>query len=291
MSTELRRIRTFVAIAEHGGFTSAGNALGLTQSAISNQMRSLEDDLGIKLFDRTKRPPILNSSGIGLLGEAKAILQSYAELGLGITGVDKDKVHVRVSATATPLISIIPEVLARLALDHRNVSVAVSSGMSRNICHQVINGEIDCGLITELDALPTGLSYVPICHDELVGLVPPTSKAETLREAIEAHPFIAISRDTSVRRLIDHALAEEGLAPSGSFELDSFEAIVRMVGRGLGCAIVSSHALQAVRLPKARRVAFRDQALSRTFGFVERTKAVTLPGVAAMRAVLTTLYG
>jgi DNA-binding transcriptional LysR family regulator len=289
MSVELRRLRTFVTIAEQGGFTAAGNALGLTQSAISNQMRALEDDLGLELFDRTRRPPVLNAHGIGILAGAKAILQSYAELVIRGRGLSRPTGLVRIASAATPLIRMIPSVLKRLAEEAPLVRAIVITGMSKDICHRVINGDVDCGLVTDLGALPQGLACTPVRQDRLITIVPATSPAADLREALDLHPFIQVSQKTWVRHLIDQRLAEDEMEPSAQFELDSFEAIIEMVRCGVGCAVVSADAL-AVLAADVRSLDFGGAPVARTIAFVERASNVAQASVAIIRESVIALF-
>lgn len=78
----LREIRTFVAVARHGTFAAAGMHIGLTQSAVSAQIRNLEEALGVRLFDRTGRQALLNAAGERALPLAREMLDLFARLSL-----------------------------------------------------------------------------------------------------------------------------------------------------------------------------------------------------------------
>jgi DNA-binding transcriptional LysR family regulator len=286
MSIELRRIRTFVAIAEHGGFTVAGNVLGLTQSAISNQMRALENDLGVELFDRTKRPPVLNAHGIGILSNARAILRAYSELSGDQRTAKAPSGVIRIASTATPAVSLIPEVLEVLDVEAPLVRAIITTGMSQDICHRVAQGDVDCGLITDLGTLPMGLSCVPVKRDSLIAIVPASSKAQDFPEALKLHPFISVSKYTSVSQLIERQMIADGLEASGRFELDSFEAIVQLVRRGVGCAIVATAALEACSGSDVRSLPFGSETVMRTIMLVERSAALSSPRMTIFRDVL-----
>ena len=76
----IRNLRTLVAVADRGSFAAAARAVGLTQSAVSMQLRGLETELGTELFDRTRRPPVLNDHGKLLVRRAREIVQLYERM-------------------------------------------------------------------------------------------------------------------------------------------------------------------------------------------------------------------
>lgn len=77
----IRYLKTLLAIAEKGSFAAAARTVNLTQSAVSMQMKALEDDLGLSLFDRSRRPPVLTEAGKALVPRARQIVVSYENLG------------------------------------------------------------------------------------------------------------------------------------------------------------------------------------------------------------------
>src|SRR6202008_2836076 len=78
----LRELKTFVAVAHHGTFAAAGMHIGLTQSAVSAQIRNLEQALGIRLFDRTGRQALLNAAGQRALPMAREMLENFRRMGV-----------------------------------------------------------------------------------------------------------------------------------------------------------------------------------------------------------------
>ena len=82
---EIRQLETLVAIINHGGFTAASEAIGLTQSAVSLQIKALEEDLGVELFDRFTRPPTPTRRALEIANQAREILSLCSELNNKIT--------------------------------------------------------------------------------------------------------------------------------------------------------------------------------------------------------------
>ena len=155
---ELRYLKTLVAIADHGGFAAAGDAIGLTQSAISLHVKAMEDELGIKLFDRSRRPPILNAQGSALVSRAREITALCSQL--------KDAVS------------------------------ALTSGLSGELAGQIYKGQLDVAIVAEPIQLATGLSWHPFVRESLVVIAPIGAEGETDRELLESWPFIRFKRTT-----------------------------------------------------------------------------------------------
>jgi DNA-binding transcriptional LysR family regulator len=103
----LRHLKTLVAIADYGGFAAAGEAIGLIQSAVSLHVKALEDGFGASLFDRSKRPPLLNARGTDVVERAREIVRLCADLGDTLAGADVAGV-LELGATPTALTGALP---------------------------------------------------------------------------------------------------------------------------------------------------------------------------------------
>ncbi len=109
----IRELRTFLAIARCGSFAAAGNTIGLTQSAVSAQIRNLEEALGLRLFDRTGRSAHLNAAGLRALPLAEQILETFALMGQP-ESLDDYRGELRIGAIGTVQTGLLPAVLVRL---------------------------------------------------------------------------------------------------------------------------------------------------------------------------------
>jgi DNA-binding transcriptional LysR family regulator len=267
----IRSLRTLVAVAEQGSFAAAAPVLGLTPSAVSLQMRSLEAELRTRLFDRTRRSPTLNGAGRALLDRAREIVLLYDEMGTIVSPADDLGGGLVLGAVHTMLTGLLPDVLLALKADHPRVQVRVIGGLSAELTAQVDRGELDAALVTEpTGRLPAGLEW-KICSSEPLMVIAPLDAAEGgERELLEGHPFIRFNRRAWAGRLIDDSLRQRGIKIVEAMELDSLEAISLMVSKGLGVSVVPQRPITApFRLP-LRIVAFGDPPLHRRVGLVER---------------------
>ena len=234
---EVRQFKTLVAIADYGSFAAAADAVGLTQSAISLQIKNLEDELGIELFDRRHRPPVLNTKGTLLVEHARTIVTTcdlIARLGAGNV-LEGSLVF---GAVPTSLGGIVPEALAAMREQHPNLHISVKSGLSLELAGQVRSGEIDAALVTEPTQLTNGVEMTAIAREPLVVIAPPNFDGESDRELLDRAPFIQFNKRTWAGQQIHQHLIDRAIHVKLGMEIDSLEAIARMVRHGLGVSVI-----------------------------------------------------
>lgn len=267
----LRALRTLIAIAERGSFASAASALHMSQSAISMQMKSLEDELGARLFDRSRRPPALNERGLALLERAREVVALYARMSEAVSDPDDLAGNLSIGAVPTALTGMLPAILASLRKSHPRLQIRVAAGLSGDLVLRVARGEIDCALVTEPERPLEGLFARPVGSEPFVVIAPRAAAGKTDRDLLENHPFIRFNRQAWVGRVVERSLRERDIAVREAMELDSLEAIERMVLAGLGVSVVPERA--GAPLPKGlRRVPFGAPPLARKLCLVERER-------------------
>ncbi|KAF1050912.1 MAG: Hydrogen peroxide-inducible genes activator [Stenotrophomonas maltophilia] len=285
----LRALRTLVAIAQHGSFARAAEAVHLTQSAVSLHVRRLEEEFNAPLFDRSRRLPVLTEAGHLALERAREILALYdsiaAELGDGseLTG------RLRLGAIHTALSGFLPAALAALSREHPRLRVNVSSGMSAELALRIDSGELDAAVTTEpVKPYPHGLVSTPLYQEGFWIIAPAHVESRDPRRLLQDYPFFRFDRRAWAGRTIEQALRRQRLRVQTSMELDSQEAIIQMVASGLGVAVIplASHTFHA--LEGVLRLPFCEPQLGRRVVLLERAdrRAGRLAGalVEAVRA-------
>ncbi|TDL75981.1 LysR family transcriptional regulator [Palleronia sediminis] len=158
---DLVALRSFVAVAESGGVTRAAGALGLTQSAVSMQMKRLEDNLGISLIDRTQRSVALTPAGDQLLSYARRLLQLNDEAVARLTD-DRFEGQVTLGVPHDIIYPALPPVLHRLSVLFPRVEVRLHSLPTRSLLARFGRGELDVILTTEQSVGPGGETLVSL---------------------------------------------------------------------------------------------------------------------------------
>jgi DNA-binding transcriptional LysR family regulator len=170
----LRALRTLVAIAQHGSFARAAEAVCLTQSAVSLHVRTLEEDFKATLFDRSRRVPVLTDAGQRAVEQAREVLALYDGIAAELGESGELAGRLRIGAIQTALAGTLPAALAALRRSHPRLRVQVSSGMSAELAIRIDAGELDAAVTTEpVKPYPTGLVSTPLYREGFWIIGPP----------------------------------------------------------------------------------------------------------------------
>ena len=267
----VRFLKTFICVVKQGSFAAAADRLGLTQSAISLQMKSLEEELRTKLFDRSGRRPTLNARGRALLGEAEKVVRLYDRLGEAASEPGELAGTLEFGAVNTVLTGILPEAISRLHRAHPRLQTRVVSGLSSQLTRLVDRGEIDAALVSRPPGgLDPDLQWTRIADEPLVVIAPPDIEARADRAFLESHPFIRFDRRAWAGRLIDKVLRADDIHVDDRMELSSLEAIAGMVSEGLGISLVPQRPLKHPFPVPVTRIIYGATPVFRSVGIVTR---------------------
>jgi DNA-binding transcriptional LysR family regulator len=234
----LRELKTFVAVARHGTFAAAGQQVGLTQSAVSAQMRVLEQGLGVRLFERSGRAAVLNAAGRHALPLAEQMLGLYAQMALPTSAAEWQG-ELKVGAIATLQTGLLPEALPRFRAAAPRVELKLVPGVSLNLLSQIDAGELDLALLIKPPfELPKELLQISLAHEPFVLITPLGVTADDPLQILAEQPFVRYDRRSFGGRRVNQFLREQRLTVQEALELDELEAIVRMVECGLGVSLI-----------------------------------------------------
>jgi DNA-binding transcriptional LysR family regulator len=232
----LRFLQAIVAIAEQSSFTAAANALGLSHSAISLQVKTLEEELQLKIVDRRTRPPTLTDTGLALVEHARRML-TIADGIRALAGDDRLMGTVTIGVVPSVLVHLIPPALAQLRLAHPKLLVRIRSGLSGELAQAVRSRDIDLAVVSEPRVLPDGLVSNTICREPLNVIVPLSILESPDEDILREHPFIWFNRRTWAGQQIEQHLLDRKIHVHPVMEIDSIEAIESLVSHGLGISI------------------------------------------------------
>jgi DNA-binding transcriptional LysR family regulator len=279
---DLHRLRTFQALSETLHFRHAAERLGITQSAVSQQIASLEKDLGATLFERIGRRVYLTPAGEVLAREAVKVLSTVSRAREAVGAVSKgDAGRLRVGASTTPGIYLLPEVLGRFRADFPLVELDFRIANSSRIEALAVANEFDLG-VCGFRPTHEELFEVELGEDRIVPVAAPTLIGKTRRIAprdLARWPLVAREPGSATRAAVERSLASLGVELVPAFELPSPEAIVRAAEAGLGYAFVSARSA-AEGIKMERLVEIRVQGLDvrrGLFAVYHRDKQVTPP--------------
>jgi len=243
---DLKQLEYFVAVVDLGGFSRASRLLGVTQPAISRQVRSLEVELRQSLLLRNGRGAVPTEAGKRLLAHARGILQQVERARLEIDDVKGAPVgHVVIGLPPTLARVLTAPIVRDFRQRFPKANVSIVEGLSATIQEWVQVGRADIGLVYNPAPMPA-IELAPLFEEELCLIGPRSAKREaatvTMRE-LPRYPLIMPARPNAIRTLVESRLAQKGLRPHVTLEVDAIGAIVDLVAEGLGYAILSRRAL------------------------------------------------
>jgi DNA-binding transcriptional LysR family regulator len=245
----LETFRTFCDVVETGSLSLAAQANRVTQSAVSQQLRALEQRYGRRLLERAPRTVARpTESGALLYRELSPLLAAFADLEARVRerpGVLEGS--VRVATVYSVGLHTLPPVIKEFLGKNRAVRVRLEYRRTDQIYAACLSGEIDFGIVT-FPARRAQVLVTPLFEDEVVLVLPPEhalarQKRPSLR-ALEGEPFVAFDRDIPTRRWVDKLLRQRRTSVNVVMELDNIETIKRSVEAGLGVSILPAPALE-----------------------------------------------
>ena len=248
----IRELKTLVTVAKLGTFVAAGHRIGLTQSAISAQIRTLEQAVGTPLFERTGRTATLNSAGQRALPLATEILQLYEQLCTAQHGEDY-RGELRLGAIASVQTGMLPAALVRLRDAAPAVETQLVPGVSLNLLSAVDAGELDLAIVIQPPfALSKELHSEVLAREAFVLICPPWLVGDDPLQVLREQPLVRYDRRSFGGRLVTRFLREQRIEARAALELDELDAIVRMVAAGLGVALIPRAGLWLRETPTVR---------------------------------------
>ena len=266
----LRFLNTLVSISEQPTFAAASESLGLSHSAISLQIKALEEELQVTLVDRSRRPLVLTDRGIAVVEHARRIFAIYDEI-LSLSSSEYLVGSLRVGVVPTAQINLLPPALAQLRAAHPQLRITMVTGLSAELAQHVRNREIDVAVVTEPEEPLEGLRTRVVCREPYFVIAPPSGE-EGLTDAalLTSHPFIWFNPKAWAGHQIQRKLIRRKIFVRDVMEADSLEAIVSLVQHGLGASIVPKRACAPPFASELRVVPFGTPQEVRTLAMVER---------------------
>jgi DNA-binding transcriptional LysR family regulator len=264
---DLQQLRSFAAVAHHRHFTRAAAELHVGQPAVSQHVRRLEDELGVRLLSRTTRSVELTEAGRLLLartdralGELDAGLAEIAE----IRGLVRGRLSIGAMQWLEPY-----DLAATLATFHERhpaIDIRVVEEVAGAMLAAVLADQLDIAFVPIEDGLPAGLDSHLLFEDELVLVVPRghrlAGRAHVGLSALCEEPFVFLREGTGLRRAVEVAAGAAGFVPHASFETNELTRVLALVARGLGVSAVTRAVAEAAReeiVPVRLRPALRRQ--------------------------------
>jgi DNA-binding transcriptional LysR family regulator len=258
MNVNLKLFNTFLNVAQNESFGKAASVANRSIPAVSMQVRQLEDQLGVALFQRTTRKVELTAQGEKLM---ISVRKAMAELESGLAQIQQaanvEQGHISFACVPTVASSRLPVILTTFARQYPGITVHVRELPNQNLVESVRKREVDFAIGPVIDK-KSELSFAPILEDEYCAMLPQTyddkgRSSISLRE-LSKMPLLRLSSSTAFREHIDNALREQNLSTDIGYEFQQVHTIIAMAESGLGVALLPRVALPAKTALKVVRI-------------------------------------
>ncbi len=239
---QIETLKVFCDLSETESFTKAAQINDITQSAVSQQIRSLENQFRATLIERSKKKFRLTREGQILYEHSKQIIQTYDMLRAQLQEL-RDVVSgtLRVATIYSIGLYDLPPYLKRFLKTHRTVNVHVEYHRANRVYDDVLSNVCDVGLVA-FAVKESRLEVVPLWRDKLVLVCSPrhplASRESLPLSALRGERFISFEPDIPTRRAIDKALRAESVEVQHVMEVDNIETVKRAVEIELGVSII-----------------------------------------------------
>jgi LysR family nitrogen assimilation transcriptional regulator len=268
---ELRQLRYFLAIAEHGTFSKAASKVFVAQSALSHQLAQLEDELGARLFERSRRGVELTEAGVVFHTYATSILRQVEDAASSVAGLTDSPAgkvvfgipHSASHALALPLLKAVREELPKVQLE-------LTEELTGNLTRQLLAGSLHMAILFDDGTLEDFIAE-PLVSEKMSLIYRPEAADKNAKASISfrdalAKPLILPAQPHGVRPLIEQQAAQAGLlAPNVVADISSISILRTSLLAGLGFTILPVMPLKAeldsgalvalsIRAPRVQRV-------------------------------------
>lgn len=287
---EFKQLEAFVAVVDYGSFSEAARRLYLTQPTISAHIRSLEDELHMKLIIRTTKKTTITAKGYQLYDSAVRMLDIRNNLLENFTGAHKHVIDL--AASTIPSSYLLPELLAAFGKTHPDVYFHSFQSDSSEAISKVLDGTVDLALVGQ-NTRDESCVFLPFCYDELVLATPVTDHYLALYSQLPDEPvsfrdfaedpIIIREKGSGTKKEMDLFLEKIGVIPSSLnvvARMNDLESIKKSIVNGLGISILSSRSV--VDLQKTKQILvfpLEEPAHRRSFYIVYSKNRILKPHV------------
>lgn len=292
MNITVRQLEVFAAAARAPSFTEAAGQLGISQPALSETIRRIEQELGLRLFERTTRKVALTADGRALAGLAEEVVRDVRSGLKDLAERGARRPRIAIALLPSVAAAILPQAVAGLRAHYPEAEVSVFDVLHERAAALVEEGVADMAVTMR----PAGdaLAFEPLGSDRVHLLMPkghPLAGRSPLPwAALAPFPFVALARTTSVRRMVDNAMAAADLALAPRYEVEQIPSAVALVAAGLG--ITALPELTFAMFPR-KGVAVRPlqaPVVARGLGLITRAGRELPPAATALAAAVRAAF-
>ncbi|MFY0692398.1 MAG: LysR family transcriptional regulator [Paracoccaceae bacterium] len=264
-------LRTLIAISEKGSFTAAAGEVHVSQAAVGQQMKRLEEMLGIALFDRSQKTPRLSAAGKDFVPKAVEVVAAYDALIHGAAEEPSLAGDFSLGAVPSTLRGLVPRSVKRLVEIFPDLQIRVVPGLSDDLLEQVERGALDAAITSKPDNIPRALKWQLFAREDLVLITAQDVRETDPVKLLRTYPYIRHTRRAAAGSLADQWLSKNRINPRASMEMESIETVSSMVANGLGISVVPNICVPDAVFAGLRKIPLHTRPMSRSLGILHRS--------------------
>lgn len=271
---ELKQLEYFMVLSQELHFTRAAEKIGIAQPSLSQQIRLLEHEIGMLLFDRIGKKTVLTEAGHLLLKHCYNIFHELSQARSAISELQGlERGSLKIGALLTVVNEILPPSVIEFHRKYPNVRLSVLGLRTGAIYDRLLQNELDLGIVF-LPVEHQDLKSIPLYKENLALAVhcehPLANKAFVTLDVLQKEPTVLLPNTYFTRQLINETCRTVGFEPHPIMEMTTLESILNVVSSGIGVTVLSTSYLQSVENEHIRMVPIQNPSLTTEIGVVFR---------------------
>lgn len=264
-------LKTLIAIAEEGSFSAAAGRIHVSDAAVGQQMKRLEEHFHVTLFDRSNRSPVLNQLGKALVPKARVLIHSYDTLLDDLTGDAVLFGELTLGSVPSAIRGLVPLSIKQLMQNYPSLHISVVPGLSSDLLHLLESGALDAAILSQPARMASNLNWQPFVEEPLVLVTSAEITENDPLVVLKEQPYIHHTRRGAVGLLVESCLAANNISVRFSMEMESIESLTSMVSHNLGVSIVPDICVPDPIFSKLRKIPLPSGSGTRTLGLLSRS--------------------
>jgi DNA-binding transcriptional LysR family regulator len=248
------QLKNFIAVAERLNFHKASESIYIAQPALSRQIKSLENEIGAELFDRTKKQIKLTAAGIFFRNEVKRILEHLEQAKKRTGQIHSGEAgEVSIGHVSSAMQSILPPFLKKITSSYPGLKIGLLENTNRLIFSKIINRELDFGILPNAVA-PDAIEEITLYKENFVIVMPKNLKVDLGKppgiKAVSKVDWILPAREDGhgYNEILYRLFQDNGFTPHVVFQSPNASTNLRLVSEGVGVTIIAKSAMKSVKL-------------------------------------------
>lgn len=277
---EIKQLKYFLTLVKHNHFTIAADELCLSQSSLSKHIKALEEELGIKLIDRSTRNICITPFGREFIEFSKKVLYEYEGINSKIKNYKTlENEKIRIGAVSNMNQYGITSMIASFQKCYPSIQIEIKQMKTKELINHIKSGEIDVAFFTVDLITDTNLDAYPIIQDQLVVITDINSKFDKFNKItftdISSEKFIFFESTSGMYEICIEACRKAGFTPNIVHKCPQVDTIIELVAEGIGISLLTNKVVNYYNNPRIKVIELEEPIIVKTYLTIPKGKKVS----------------